>query len=186
MAGRRRDLELDERILGAAHDLLHLYGYRAFGIAELANHVGVARTTIYDRWPTKAALLDHVLSRLVPVTDQQPASAEDLPARLTELLAQDIELAATPEGRAIAQVLLSDQDADGGEAEALRARLEGRRQLYRNLLLGHGAPPARTERVVDLALSLVWGRAVLLGSLPLASADELASMVLSMLRAPEA
>ena len=186
MAGRPRDTRLDDAIVRAAHRLLRTHGYRAFGIAELAHHLGIARTTIYDRWPTKTALLDHVLASLVPVTDQPLPSAGDLPARLTELLTQDIELAATPEGRAIAQVLLADQDVEGDEANALRARLETRRQHYRALLLGQGRQQAHVERVVDLALSLVWGRAVLLGSLPHPNADEFASMIITMLHTPEA
>jgi AcrR family transcriptional regulator len=55
--GRPRREGADEVILSAARDLLDETGYAAFNVDVIAERTGIAKTTIYRRWPTKGALV---------------------------------------------------------------------------------------------------------------------------------
>lgn len=80
--GRPRDDAADQRILDAAWDLLHSAGYAGLSVDEVAERAGVAKTTLYRRWPTKDHLAIAVAARMlgeVPIPD-----TGDLQADLTE------------------------------------------------------------------------------------------------------
>lgn len=62
--GRPRDAEADERILRAALEQLMEYGYAGFVVDKVAEQVGVAKTTLYRRWPTKDHLAVAVIARM--------------------------------------------------------------------------------------------------------------------------
>jgi AcrR family transcriptional regulator len=51
--GRPRDGAVDQRVLSAAWGLLHAGGYAALNVDDVAERAGVAKTTLYRRWPTK-------------------------------------------------------------------------------------------------------------------------------------
>src|SRR5688500_2584512 len=55
--GRPRREGADETILVAARALLDEAGYAAFNVDVIAERTGIAKTTIYRRWPTKGALV---------------------------------------------------------------------------------------------------------------------------------
>jgi len=59
--GRPRDIDVDRRILIAARDLLLVNGYATLSIDEVADRAGVAKTTLYRRWPAK----DHLIVAVV-------------------------------------------------------------------------------------------------------------------------
>ncbi|WP_067825135.1 TetR/AcrR family transcriptional regulator [Actinomadura kijaniata] len=70
--GRPRDAAADERILLAAKEHLLADGYAAFTVDKVAEAAGVAKTTLYRRWPTKDHLAITVVTRWqqqVPVPD---------------------------------------------------------------------------------------------------------------------
>jgi AcrR family transcriptional regulator len=70
--GRPRDGEVDGRVLEAAWELLHAGGYAALNMDEVAERAGVAKTTLYRRWPTKDHLAVAVAARIlgeVPIPD---------------------------------------------------------------------------------------------------------------------
>jgi len=71
--GRSRDSDADRRILHAARQTLFTAGYAGLAIDEVAQRAGVAKTTLYRRWPTKdhlaIAVYADMLDRDVPVTD---------------------------------------------------------------------------------------------------------------------
>ena len=60
--GRPRREGADEEILEVAQTLLDERGYRALTVDDVAERAGVAKTTVYRRWPSKGALL----SALIP------------------------------------------------------------------------------------------------------------------------
>ena len=83
-AGRPRDPDIAARVRDATLRLLAERGYVALRIDDVARASGVAKTTIYRRWPSLAQLvLDSVASALGPRI--APRSG-DLEADLTELL----------------------------------------------------------------------------------------------------
>jgi hypothetical protein len=55
--GRPRRAGADEEILRATRELLDEDGYAAFNVDVVAERTGIAKTTIYRRWPTKGALV---------------------------------------------------------------------------------------------------------------------------------
>ncbi len=83
--GRPRDAMADERILTVAAAQLRERAYGGLSVDEVAARAGVAKTTVYRRWPSKAHLTLAVIERLlgsVPV----PATGDPLDD-LTELVA---------------------------------------------------------------------------------------------------
>lgn len=71
--GRPRDARLDRGITDAALEVLAESGVAGFSVAQVAARSGVAKTTIYRRYPSRDALLAGALERL---NDDLP----DLPA----------------------------------------------------------------------------------------------------------
>lgn len=70
--GRPRNTDVDRRVLDAAWDLLVAGGYAGLSVDEVAERAGVAKTTLYRRWPTKDHLAIAVAARLlgeVPIAD---------------------------------------------------------------------------------------------------------------------
>ncbi|MBM7783419.1 TetR/AcrR family transcriptional regulator [Tenggerimyces flavus] len=62
--GRPRDPGADRRILDAARQLLATDGYEALAVDRVAEHAGVAKTTLYRRWPSKAHLVIELVADL--------------------------------------------------------------------------------------------------------------------------
>jgi len=80
--GRPRDSAVDRRVLSAAWGLLHAGGYAALNVDDVAERAGVAKTTLYRRWPTKDHLAIAVGAQMlgeVPIPD-----SGDLRQDLTE------------------------------------------------------------------------------------------------------
>jgi AcrR family transcriptional regulator len=75
--GRPRDVDVDQRILASAFRHLVQVGYAGLSIESVAADAGVAKTTIYRRYPTKRDLVVAALRESTPF----PAPALELPAR---------------------------------------------------------------------------------------------------------
>ncbi len=68
--GRPRSEEVHKAILRAALDEVSEVGFRALTVDAIANRAGVGKTTIYRRWPNKAAVvMDAFLAQVGPDTD---------------------------------------------------------------------------------------------------------------------
>lgn len=80
--GRPRREGADEEILAVVRKLLGELGYRALSVDEVAERAGVAKTTVYRRWPSKGALAAAAIAP-APVA----ASAEELLRETRALLA---------------------------------------------------------------------------------------------------
>lgn len=99
--GRPRRAGADEEILRVSLELLREYGYRAFTVDLVSERTGIAKTTIYRRWPTKGAL---VAAAIAPLE-----SAGGMPEQVLEETAEVLRL------------------LDAEAVEALRAVLTPRR-----------------------------------------------------------
>jgi AcrR family transcriptional regulator len=171
MAGRPRDHRLDSAIAAASTKHLRRAGYRAFSIGGVAKDLAVPRSTIYARWRNSDDLLDGVLSarlRMAPVDGDR-----DLRAVLGEMLAEDLAVASGPEGRAATELLLAAQDPAGPAAARVQEALATRRRANVDLLTAHGMEETTATTSVDLALSIVWGRTVLLNAVAGFDADRI-------------
>ncbi|MGH3438647.1 MAG: TetR/AcrR family transcriptional regulator [Sciscionella sp.] len=63
-AGRKRDPARDDVILESTLMMLAEHGYDGMTIDLVAAHAGMARATVYRRWPTKADLVLSAVARL--------------------------------------------------------------------------------------------------------------------------
>ncbi|MEV0314311.1 TetR family transcriptional regulator [Nonomuraea fuscirosea] len=87
--GRPRRADVDEGVLSAATELLLQRGYAGLSPDEVAERAGVAKTTLYRRWPTKDHLALAVVARLQAgdeITDSGDIR-RDLPAYLEKIAA---------------------------------------------------------------------------------------------------
>lgn len=66
--GRPRSSKADQAIMTATVDLLLEAGYRGVTIEGVASRAGVAKTTIYRRWPSKAEMVVDAVKQLAQKT----------------------------------------------------------------------------------------------------------------------
>lgn len=122
--GRPRREGADETILDAARALFDETGYTAFSVDAIAERTGIAKTTIYRRWPTKGALVAAAI-------DTKPGPEPDAILRDTELLLARLA---------------------GADMDVLRAILAPRRELL-HAALGPEADCRLGERIVQFLLT---------------------------------
>ncbi|MER7506327.1 TetR/AcrR family transcriptional regulator [Nonomuraea pusilla] len=87
--GRPRRAEIDARVIEVATELLLRRGYGGLSPDEVAERAGIAKTTLYRRWPTKDHLAFAVVARLQDddeITDTGDIR-RDLPAYLEKIAA---------------------------------------------------------------------------------------------------
>ena len=168
--GRPRVAARNTEILRAAADLLSEVGYDRLSIEATAVRAGVAKTTIYRRWPDKAALIAAVVEQraLTTLPDSEPA---DLRTALLEVMhhlgsqmaGQDLGLltallAARRSDPALAAAL---QPVLSRDAAVMTAPLE--RAGTRS---GGALRPDYGSVVADLAPALVLHEVLLTGAAP--------------------
>jgi AcrR family transcriptional regulator len=125
--GRPRREGADEAILAVARDLLHSRGYRDFTVDTIAERTGIAKTTIYRRWPSKGALVG---AAIAPIP---PRSESDTVASVLREAASVLDVVRDPEGEAL---------------EVARAVLAPRRTRICELLVRGGIDNA--EQTADM------------------------------------
>lgn len=101
-----------ERVVGAvlhaALAELAAVGYAALRLDDVATRAGVAKTTIYRRWATKAELVQAaIFSRMG--NDESLPDTGSLRGDILALLDQAFTLIATPEGRALAKMVMTER-----------------------------------------------------------------------------
>ena len=75
--GRPRRPEADAEILEAALGMLRAGGYRQLSLDEVARRAGTAKSSIYRRWSSKAALAAEIVRREVPAPQSDLVVAFD-------------------------------------------------------------------------------------------------------------
>jgi AcrR family transcriptional regulator len=131
VAGRpARGQATTEVLRGAVQELLEEVGYRALTIEGVAARSGVAKTSIYRRWPSKAEmvfdLMLHSSDELPPMDDRGSLTGD-----LEALSARVVALVAGPLGRRIFPGLLCDIASDHDLMQRFRATVvaDGRDQI---------------------------------------------------------
>ncbi len=159
---RPRDETVDRVIREATAALLAEGGYAQLTVEGVAARAGVAKTTIYRRWPSKAEL---VFGTMVHPDELGPAPhtgrfRTDL-ATVLEFIARDI--AAATVGQALLGILL-DVARDPALAGAVRERFIGAERRWiaaivdRAVARGEVAPETDPALVLDLLLGPVLAR----------------------------
>src|SRR5947209_1538788 len=90
--GRPRSAEADRAILGATREALAELGWGRLTLGDVAARAGVAKTTLYRRWPGKNELVVDALAALfeesleLPDRGSLPADVRGVVLRFGELL----------------------------------------------------------------------------------------------------
>jgi len=165
--GRPRDVEVGQRILAATFRQLVEVGYGGLSIEAVASDAGVAKTTVYRRYPTKREMVVAALREATPF----PAPSLDLPAREGLEAFVGTAVAALVESgafRVLGSLLLEDQ-RHPGLLDVFRQRLlEPRRamvdaMLTRGIERGELRPDIDPLIVTEMIAGAVFGHHVILG-----------------------
>jgi AcrR family transcriptional regulator len=153
--GRLRDPQVDAAITAAARRLIEERGIEATTMDAVARRAGVARATVYRRWPNKDALIAHLIREFepeLPVVDRGSVRAE-----LVELL--QAQLAALEGATGYLYPVLGAQAAfSPAAAAALKDVVERRRAAVHEVLRrGMRRAQIRQDFDLELALCLTWG-----------------------------
>lgn len=153
--GRPRRPGADEEILSVARELLRDRGYREFTVDAISERTGIAKTTVYRRFPSKGALVAAAIAPMHARTD-----TDDVTQVLRET-ACVLKLLSSPEGEAIDVIRAVVQPRrarvvellknDGTEDAELRADLLIGALLTRLLITR--APLDEEEAIVEAALA---------------------------------
>lgn len=107
-----------ETVLEATIAELAKLGYQGLSVEQVALRAGVARTTVYRRWPTKAALVKAAIESM-PGADPEVPAAADVTGTLIEFGMRVSRFLETAHGLAVMRLFVDDH----GSAE-LTAVLE--------------------------------------------------------------
>ncbi|WP_430782589.1 TetR/AcrR family transcriptional regulator [Actinoplanes sp. G11-F43] len=110
--GRRRDPEVDERIIRAAAEVFGAEGWARFSVDAVARQAGVGKASIYLRWPNKEALAAAVFAtRLSGVRDIDTGSLRD---DLVALARQVLHAFLDESGGALLRLMLEAESIPSG------------------------------------------------------------------------
>src|SRR5882724_574416 len=112
-----------ERVLAATLRELARIGYGALSIEEVAAAAGVNKTTVYRRWPTRAALVRAALGSVSEQVTCNPNTGS-LRTDLLGMAQSIIAFASSPEGQSVIRMVF----AEGMEPELARIASSLRRE----------------------------------------------------------
>jgi AcrR family transcriptional regulator len=149
-----RSEQVVRRVLRAALVELARSGYAAFRMDAVASEAGVNKTTIYRRWPSRAALVTAVVERArTPLRESPLPDTGRLESDLVEAFARRNAHRRTFEGRAWARLL---DERHSPEVDAIiRDAVDERRDEWRSMVaraVGRGELPPETEAPLVLHL----------------------------------
>jgi len=161
-AGRPR-ADADEAILEACRALVEKRGYGPLSIDQVAAAAGVAKTTVYRRWPTKPALVAAAVTPLYEHTLEVPDTGT-LRGDLTALLHRGRDMMVGRSGR-ILQMLVREADRHAELNQPLQCELHRRRKIYHQVLSravarGELRPEVDQDLVAELLIGPCWMRTV--------------------------
>lgn len=173
-----------ERALATAAEILRREGYSQLTMERIAEQSGVAKTTLYRRWPSKAALCMELYLEVAQKELVDPDTG-DIAGDLTSILNTVVHLQTrTVAGPAFIGVLAEAQlNGESGAALladfAARRRSITRRVLERAIQRGEVSPQTDIDLVID-ALGGAATFRLLQGHAPLSRkfADALIDLVL--------
>jgi AcrR family transcriptional regulator len=151
-------------VLDATLEELAETGYRALRTEAVAARAGVAKTTVYRRWPTREALVGAALAASV---EEWPTLDPDAPVRDTmrTYLKHLAERFHSPRGRGLSRMLFTE-GMDAELAALVRPLREARRRhvaraLRAAIARGEVAPELDVETAMDALVGTVHHRVLL-------------------------
>ena len=147
-AGGRSARVVSSVLRAAARELARV-GYAAFRIEDVAERAGVAKTTVYRRWPTKVDLVGAMIRGMGNLEAARPNTGS-LRGDVRALYGRLVDMYASPERRAIAHALMSE--GEDPEVLALTRKLRAEfldvwREVFERGVARHELP-ASVDRLV--------------------------------------
>jgi AcrR family transcriptional regulator len=154
-----RSEQVVRRVLDAAIRELARSGHAGFRMDAVASMAEVNKTTIYRRWPSRAALVAAVVDRMrTPLRESPLPNTGRLERDLVEAFARRFTFGRKVEGRAWARLLderhSPDVEAIIGEAVNER-RAEWRSMVTRAIDRGELPPGTDAQLLLDLVRAIV-------------------------------
>jgi AcrR family transcriptional regulator len=186
-----RETRTRERALSTAAEILRRYGYSRLTMERVAAESGVAKTTLYRRWPTRAALCMELYLEAAGRELHDPNTgniAGDLKQICNTVIYLQTRTVAGPAFIGLIAEALSNPEA---ASASLVEFAERRREITRRVLeraIHRGELRAETD--IDLVIDALGGATtfrLLQGHAPLSRkfADALIELVLSGCRTPQ-
>ncbi len=130
---QKRGAQATQAIFEAALDFAARFGLDAVTVEGLSAHLGIAKTTIYRRWPNVSVLLtDAVLSEVTRMAslDELATARETFGAAMKRL----VHMYTSPKGEVV-RALLGRAQLDAGLVRQIEDRwVEPRREIARDIL----------------------------------------------------
>jgi AcrR family transcriptional regulator len=150
------------RVFDAATVELARAGYAGFRMDAVASGAAVNKTTIYRRWPSRAALVTALVDRMrTPLRENPLPDTGDLETDLIEAFARRFTFGRKVEGRAWAR-LLAERHSPQVEAiigDAVNERgYQWRSMVTRAIDRGELPPGSVAQLVLDLVRAIVDAR----------------------------
>jgi AcrR family transcriptional regulator len=166
-AGRPRRPGVEQAVFDATLGLLASQDYGEISVEALAERAGVSRTTIYRRWPSKAAVVAAAVSSLYLDRVEVPDTGS-LSQDLATLLTETYRVMADGDGRVL-EKLVRQSGQNPELDELVRSILYARRRMYATILnraiaRGEMPPEADQELLLDLLLGPLWFRLLVSGA----------------------
>jgi AcrR family transcriptional regulator len=165
--GRPRSAEADAAILAATRAALAELGWSGLTMGDVARRAGVAKTTLYRRWPGRSELVVDAVAELfdelvLPDTGSLPADVQSVVLQFAALLER-------PEAKTALMAVIAEATGD----DALRCRIRtaivdrqkhlvvaGRQRAEERGELPPQDDPVAAARADDLAFDVVAGAVV--------------------------
>jgi AcrR family transcriptional regulator len=150
-----RSEQVVRRVLEAALDELARSGYAGFRMDEVASTAAVNKTTIYRRWPTRAALITALVEQMrAPLRETPLPDTGELERDLVDAFTRRSDVGRKVEGRAWARLL---EERYSPEVEAIIGKaVDERGNQWKSMVkraVDRGELPAGTD--AQLLLHLV-------------------------------
>ncbi|MEU6813608.1 TetR/AcrR family transcriptional regulator [Streptomyces sp. NPDC046860] len=165
--GRPRSAAADAAILGATRQALVELGWSGLTLSDVAVRAGVAKTTVYRRWPGKHELVVDAVAELFD--ELQLPDRGCLAADIEGVVLQFAAILARPEAKSGLMGVVAESTRDDALRERVRTSiverqkrlvLDGRARAQERGELPPEADPAEAARTVDLIFDMVAGAVV--------------------------
>lgn len=162
--GRPRDERIDREITAAALAVLSDHGFDRFSVEEVAARAGVAKTTVYRRFPTRTDLIVGALQRLNDDLPPPPPAGPVRDRLVHVLSGVRHRMASSARGRILMQVV-SEGERDPRLVQLVHERvLAPRRALIRRVISdGIASGELRADADADAVIPVLVGPMLYLG-----------------------
>jgi AcrR family transcriptional regulator len=165
--GRPRSATADAAILAATRDALVELGWSKLTLGDVATRAGVAKTTLYRRWPGKNELVVDAVAALFDELELPDRGS--LAADIEGVVLQFAAILVRPETKSGLMAVVAESTRDDALRERIRTSivdrqkrlvLEGRARAQQRGELPPEKDPEDAARTVDLIFDMVAGAVV--------------------------